>query len=360
MKHMLEQNARSLLRRLSHTPLADAALRGLAERVLPFEERQRIDAVAALAAQMVSEPHANGSLRSALAPPPPLLDWEERKKIDEIGAVDKATQILLSLKYRELVRNHSPLPSLADIQFRSYSQNGEDGILLYIFSLIGTTNKRVAEICAGNGIECNAANLIVNHRWDGLLFDGDENSIQQGTGFYARHKDTNWLRPRLVHAWITADNINELIRGNGFDGEIDLLGLDLDGMDYWIWKAIDCISPRVVVLEYNWVWGAERAVTIPYSRDFVNTDPGGVAGGNGWIYFGASLPAFVKLGREKGYRLVGCEAWGFNAFFVRDDIGADLLPEIDAAACFEIPMQRRARAGNILSRMDPRWEWVEV
>lgn len=130
----------------------------------------------------------------------------------------------------------------------------------------------------------------------------------------------------------------------------------MDGIDYWIWTAIDCIRPRVVVLEYNWVWGAERSVTIPYRADFVNPNPGG-APNNEHIYYGGSLPAFVKLGREKGYRLVGCEALGFNAFFLRTDVGQDIFSELEASKCFELPMQRKARYpySDILQLMDPRW-----
>ncbi|MDQ6675550.1 MAG: hypothetical protein M3069_33280 [Chloroflexota bacterium] len=360
MQRLVKRIGRRLSERVARTSFADAALRSLAERIRPFEERKQIDEIASAVSRMIALEERNHLEQTATLRATRILDWEERKKIDEIAAIDKEMQILLSLKYKELLYRHLPLPSLAEAQFRSYSQNGEDGILLYIFSLIGTTSKTVVEMCAGNGIECNAANLILNHRWIGLLFDGDEQNIQSGKTFYAAHRDTNWLRPTLAHAWITAENVNDLIRSNGVAGEIDLLSLDMDGMDYWIWKAMDCIRPRVVVLEYNWVWGTERSVTVPYTTDFVNTDPGGVHGGNGWIYFGGSLPAFVKLAREKGYRLVGCEEWGFNAFFIRADVGEDVFPEIEASKCFEIPMQRKARHPDILKAMDPRWKWVEV
>jgi hypothetical protein len=356
VQRFVKDRGSRLMRRLARTSFADAAMRSLAERVFPMAERKKIDQVAALASQVLTahdQPAATASAES-------MLSVEERKNIDEIACVDKGMQILLSLKYRELLHNHLPLPSFSDVQFRSYSENGEDGILLYIFSLIGTTNTTVVEMCAGDGIECNSANLILNHRWIGLLFDGDEQNVQRGKSFYARHKDTSWLRPTLVHAWITAENVNELIRSNGVAGDIDLLCLDMDGVDYWIWKAIDCIRPRVVVLEYNWIWGTEKAVTVPYSAEFVNTDPGGVRGGNGNVYFGSSLPAFVKLAREKGYRLIGCEAWGFNAFFIRNDVGEDIFREIEAAQCFEVPMQRKARHADILKLMDPSWKWVEV
>ena len=76
------------------------------------------------------------------------------------------------------------------------------------------------------------------------------------------------LPPTLVHAWITAENVNELIKKNGISGEVDLLSIDMDGVDFWIWKAITCIIPRVVVLEYNNRWGADQSVTVPYVSDF--------------------------------------------------------------------------------------------
>ncbi|MBV9892958.1 MAG: hypothetical protein JO020_02185 [Chloroflexi bacterium] len=289
-----------------------------------------------------------------------LLNVHERKRIDQIGAVDKGVQILLSLKYKDMLHQQLPLPPLADVEFRSHSQNGEDGILLYIFSLVGTTNKKTVEMCAGTGIECNSANLILNHKWDGLLFDGDPQYVAWGRDFFARSKDTHWRQPTFVHAWITADNVNDVIAAQGVAGEIDLFSLDMDGVDYWIWKAIDCVSPRVVVLEFNWIWGADRSVTIPYDPKFVNTDPSGRNGGNGFAYFGGSLPAFVKLAKTKGYRLIGTESWGFNAFFLRNDVGPDILPEVDAAECFKIPMQLATRTSQMLSVMDPAWQWVEV
>ncbi len=266
-------------------------------------------------------------------------------------AVDKVSQIYLQLKYRELLHTKIPLPLLEDVGFRVFSQNDEDGILLYIFSLIGTVNKKVVEVCAGDGIQCNSANLIINHGWTGLLFDGDEAAVSKGKSFYSQCKDTAIFPPQLVHAWIDTENINTLISSHGFQGEIDLLGVDMDGVDYWIWKAIDCIKPRVVVVEYQDIWGAEKAVTVPYHRDFnrfiIHED-----------YFGASLPAFVKLGREKGYRLVGCNRYGFNAFFVRNGLGEDVLPEVMAKDCLKHPKVLH----GILTRL-PKvkdLEWIEV
>ena len=121
--------------------------------------------------------------------------------------INKATQILLSLKYKEIVNKKEPLPSFNEIGFRVHSQSDEDGILHFIFSLIGTTNKTVIEMCAGNGIECNSTNLLINHGWNGLLFDGNRKSIETGINFFNQCKDTKLFPPKLIQAWITAENV---------------------------------------------------------------------------------------------------------------------------------------------------------
>ena len=267
--------------------------------------------------------------------------------------VERGTQLLLRMKYREMFDSTRTLLSFDEIEFRNQSQNGEDGILWYIFSLIGTVNKRCVEICAGDGIQNNTANLLINHGWTGLLLDGIEENVKRGKEFYNSHPDTFAYPPKFVHAWITAENINDLIASNGFSGEIDLLSLDIDGVDYWIWKAIEAINPRVVVMEIQAVWGCEASVTVPYRPDFKAEFINGFG-----IYCGASLPAFVKLGKEKGYRLVGCQRYAFNAFFIRDDVGRDQFPEIAAEKCFSHPFYKYAR-DELLPLVTGR-EWQEV
>jgi hypothetical protein len=269
------------------------------------------------------------------------------------GASDRVSQLILLNQYRELAHLGKALPSFDDVEFRLFSQNGEDGILLYIFGLIGMGGRRCVEICAGEGIQCNTANLIVNHGWTGLLFDGDEKLLEKGRAYYARLGDTFCYPPKLVSAWITKDNVNELIKTNGFEGEIDLLSLDLDGVDYWVWDAIEVVRPRVVIAEIQCLWGAERSVTVPYARDF----RAGVVDQFA-IYSGASLPAFVKLARKKGYRLVGVQRLGFNAVFVAEGVGEDLLPEVDLDSCVDRPFVAWAQR-ELLPKV-AELDWVEV
>jgi len=281
--------------------------------------------------------------------------------VERYSTTSKVTQLLLSNLYANRLRHGSPCFRFEDIEFRAFSENGEDGILLYLFSIIGTTNKKCVEMCAGDGIECNTANLIINHGWDGLLFDGNEQWIESGKAFYSTCPLTYSKPPILVTAWISAENVNSLIKDNGYGGEIDLFSLDMDGVDYWIWKAIDCIQPRVVVLEFNADWGPNKEVTVAYKPDFrmdYRRQP--------TMDCGASLPAFCKLGREKGYRLVGVQRGGWNAFFIRRGIGEEIFPEISATQAFS--------ENRILRNWDMSWmsahlmpnasdsscQWVEV
>ncbi len=115
---------------------------------------------------------------------------------------------------------------------------------------------------------------------------------------------------------------------HGFTGDVDLLSLDVDGNDYWVWQALTACSGRVVVLEYNSMFGPDRAVTIPYDPKFNRRD-------HRFCYFGASLAALTKLSASKGYRLVAVEPTGVNAFFLRDDI-APAIPAVDPAAAYRI------------------------
>src|SRR6266567_2086904 len=266
--------------------------------------------------------------------------------------VDRGTQLLLAFEYRELA-SQGIRCSFDDIEFRNYSQNGEDGILWYIFSIIGTTTKTCVEMCAGSGQECNTSNLIINHGWTGLLFDGDEKRVQRGKAFFGSNPDTFIFPPKFVHAWITAENADALVSSNEYRGEIDLLSLDMDGVDYWIWDAIKTVSPRVVIAEIQAIWGSERSVTVPYSPDFRAEYFNGFG-----VYSGASLPAFVKLGQKKGYRLIGCQRYGFNAVFLRNDVGRDVFREVPASECFHHPFAKWAYA-ELRPRVAHK-QWGEV
>lgn len=243
--------------------------------------------------------------------------------------------VALRLAYKAQIHGGLAGPSLRDVGFRIFSQHDEDGIIHFIFSVIGEKSRVSVELCSGNGIECNTANLVINHRWSALMVDGSDENCRAARKFYENHPDSMFWPPTIKQAWLTRSNINEVLREAGFEGEIDLLSFDTDGMDYWLLREIDCIVPRVIVLEFNHLWGAEEAVSIPYSDKFVAEFTQ-----YGADYSGASLAAFVILLRSKGYRLIGSNTIGTNAFFVRNDIEHHWLPEVHPKELFSHPRSK--------------------
>jgi hypothetical protein len=200
--------------------------------------------------------------------------------------------------------------NLNDYEFRVFSQWGEDGIIQHLIRSIDIPTKYFVEFGVQDYRESNTRFLLVNNNWSGLVMDDSAANIERIT------KDlVYWaydIKP--VQAFVTRDNINDLLRDNRVTGEIGLLSIDIDGNDFWIWRAIDVINPVIVVVEYNHRFGRQAAVTIPYKEKFDRTMTG-----HGPIYFGASLQALCWLAKRKGYVFVGCGSNGVNAFFVRRD-----------------------------------------
>ncbi|WP_417617909.1 hypothetical protein [Parasphingorhabdus sp.] len=263
----------------------------------------------------------------------------------------------LWLNYRLAAIDDIQRLTLRDVGFKVCSQTDEDGIILFLLALIGDPKKVSVEICAANGQECNTSNLIMNHQWHGLLVDGDAGQVARGRAWYRKHPATYAYPPVFAHAWITRDNINDIIASHGFEGEIDLLSVDVDGVDYWLWDACTVVQPRVVVIEYQCSLGSERACTVPYADDFSASD---YPKTNGWLpnFAGASLPAMVKLGKSKGYRLVGCNSLGFNAFFVREDLLENVLPTASVESCLQHPRVKWSMRERAPTAADLPWQDV--
>ncbi len=210
-------------------------------------------------------------------------------------------------------------------EFKVFSQFGEDGIIQYLIRQAKVTRDERTAIEFGSDFygEANTRLLVLNDNWRALLIDGKQSSIRsiKRQPFYWSHDIT------AVRAFIDAENINALICDAGFSGAVGLLSIDIDGNDYWVWERITVVDPIIVVAEYNPVFGASRAVTIPY-------DPKFHFSGAHWsgLYYGCSLKALELLGTRKGYALVGCNSNGNNCFFVKRDRlrGQPILSSEDA------------------------------
>lgn len=214
------------------------------------------------------------------------------------------------------VSQKTNIRSLQEVEFQIFSQFGDDGIIQYLIHKLDMPNKTFIEFGVENYFESNTRFLLMNDNWSGFVMDGSDANMSR-----LKHWTCFWkydLKCRAV--FIDRDNINDLILESGFEEEIGLLHIDLDGNDYWIWKEIIAIKPVVVIAEYNSVFGIDRPIAVPYDKKFLRNKAH-----YSNLYWGTSLAALYELAKTKGYCFVGCNSSGNNAYFIR----ADKLGEIE-------------------------------
>lgn len=218
-------------------------------------------------------------------------------------------------------RQTAAADTLPAAEFRVYSQWGEDGIIQFLLRHVAVPRKVFVEFGVESYIEANTRWLLVRHGWSGLVMDGSAAQVE------TIKSDPIYWRCGLAaaQAFVTRENINDLLKAHGMSGEIGLLSIDVDGVDYWIWEAVTEVQPAIVIAEYNSLFGAERAVTVPYDPGFTRS-----RAHYSHSYYGASLAALAGLGKRKGYAFVGSNSAGNNAFFVRRDLLRSPLREITA------------------------------
>lgn len=217
--------------------------------------------------------------------------------------------------------------ALENYGYKVYSQNDEDGIINEIFKRIGTTNKKFIEFGLQDGLESNTHYLLF-YGWNGLWIECDEDSYAQINKKFVRVIQSGQLK--VLKEFITKDNINELFSKAGFKGEIDLLSIDIDGNDYYVFDEISIVNPRVVIMEFNGKFSPDYEWVMPYNPEHI---------WDGTDKHGASLKALELLADRKGYQLVGTNINGCNAFFVRKDLTKDLFIEPATAENLFNPMR---------------------
>jgi len=214
----------------------------------------------------------------------------------------------LALKNAE----RAPLLKLQDAEFKVFSQFGEDGILQYLIRETGITREEstFVEFGVQNYSESNTRFLLMNDHWRGMIIDGSKEYMD-----FVRNQDIYWRHDlTAVDAWIDRDNINQLIGDAGFSGDLGILSVDIDGNDYWVWEKIEVVNPIIVVVEWNSVFGADHAISVPYDPAFQREKAH-----YSNLFWGASIAAFNHLAARKGYSLIGSNTVGNNLFFVRND-----------------------------------------
>ncbi len=237
--------------------------------------------------------------------------WAARQKS---GQVRQRTLIGRQLAWR--VQELESINEFSEVEFSVFSQFGDDGIIQWLIHRLSGLSETFVEFGVEDYQEANTRFLLLNDNWSGLVMDGSTSNINA-----IKRDEISWRHDiRSKCAFVTAENIDQLLLEDGFEGDIGLLHIDIDGNDYWVWRALTAVRPAIAIIEYNSVFGAERAVTVPYDPRFSRGQPLSI------LYFGASLPALCDLAQSKGYDFVGSNSAGNNAYFVRSELPHGLKP----------------------------------
>lgn len=223
--------------------------------------------------------------------------------------------------------------TLRDAEFRVFSQFGEDGIIQYLIQRVPIEESVFVEFGVESYRESNTRFLLQNDNWRGLILD-----IGSAHRRFLRRRELDWRHHIDARtSFINRDNIDSLLAAADTRGDIGLLSIDIDGNDLWVLEAIEAVSPRILVVEYNSMFGAGPQVTIPYQEDFRRT-----LAHPSHLYWGASLAALNSVAKQKGYVLVGGNSAGNNAFWVREDV-ADGVQAVDPEEAWALARFRESR-----------------
>jgi hypothetical protein len=251
--------------------------------------------------------------------------------------VGEEQKLLCAKLLVENIKRKIDIGSFKEVEFKVFSQFGDDGIIQWLINTLNIPNQTFIEFGVQDYRESNTRFLMMNDNWAGFVMDGSEEYVSK-----IRNSEYFWQYELNAEAvFINCENINNLISSQLFEKEVGLLHIDLDGNDYWIWEKIDVINPVIVILEYNSVFGIDRTITVPYDENFNRTEAH-----YSNLYWGASLRALIQLSNEKEYAFVGCNSSGNNAYFVRKDKLNNIIQEITIEEGYVLSRLREGRDRN--------------
>ena len=224
--------------------------------------------------------------------------------------------------------------NIKDYEFKVFSQWGEDGIIQHLIDSVEIKNKTFIEFGVEDFFESNCRFLLMKDDWKGFVIDASKPHIQRlkNSYFYWRHN------LNAVDEFITRDNIEDILYKSGFEENLGILSIDLNGNDFYILEAIKNFTSCILICEFNPVFGPNRKITIPYKADFNWTEEH-----HSNLYWGASLGAISYLADKKGYALVGTNTACNNAFYIKKDLLNDKVDVLSVESAYSPSNYRESR-----------------
>jgi hypothetical protein len=222
-------------------------------------------------------------------------------------------------------------------EFKVFSQWGEDGIIQFLVNHLEIAHRTFIEFGVEDFSESNCRFLLMKDYWQGFVIDGSEKNIARLRSSYFYWQ----TQLSCKTSFITRENVASLLDESGFDKELGILSVDIDGVDYHVLDALTQWRPAILIVEYNEAFGNERPVSVPYDPAFVRRQKH-----SSNQYWGANLPAFCYLAEQRNYALVGINGVASNAFFVRRDLLNEHVRETSLSSCNRQASFRDSRGEN--------------
>ena len=229
---------------------------------------------------------------------------------------DLETILINQGKILSTLNSQKNATKLSDYEWKIFSQWGEDGIIDFLVSEVSIVNKTFIEFGVENFSESNCRYLLMKSDWNGFVIDSSQKNIKKLKNSYYFWK----YDLQALVAFIDINNINELLIKSGFERDLGILSIDIDGNDYHILNKIDCFDPRIIICEFNPLFGNDRKITVPYDPKFYRTKKH-----YSNLYWGASINALRSLLTKQDYTLVGTGMQGGNAYFIKNSLMTDHL-----------------------------------
>jgi hypothetical protein len=229
---------------------------------------------------------------------------------------DLETILINQGKILSTLNSQKNATKLSDYEWKIFSQWGEDGIIDFLVSEVSIVNKTFIEFGVENFSESNCRYLLMKSDWNGFVIDSSQKNIKKLKNSYYFWK----YDLQTFVAFIDINNINELLIKSGFERDLGILSIDIDGNDYHILNKIDCFDPRIIICEFNPLFGNDRKITVPYDPKFYRTKKH-----YSNLYWGASINALRSLLTKQDYTLVGTGMQGGNAYFIKNSLMTDHL-----------------------------------
>lgn len=224
-------------------------------------------------------------------------------------SIQKVLMILANIALLKSRKLYNEKSYLEDFEYKFYSQNGEDGIIDFIVKKLNLRKPTFVEIGVGDYSEANTRFLYETYYSKGLIIDNIKNFKEKVSNNISLWRGNL----NVLEKNISPENINEILNTN-VDFDIDIFSIDIDGLDYWVLDQIKAKISKVIILEYNSIFGHEKELVVPNLKNFDRTKAH-----YSNLYYGGSLKSYVSLMAKKGYYLLGVNRLRNNAFFINDD-----------------------------------------